>query len=86
MTYVITEPCATCKDASCVAVCPCDAIHSGVVEQQGRRYDQFFINPDECIHCGLCEPECPVNAIYSEDEVPERWKHFAGINVAFFRR
>ena len=84
MAFVITELCATCKDAACVQVCPCDVIHGGVVERDGTRFDQFFINPDECIDCGLCETECPVDAIYASDELPERWTHYAGINAAFY--
>lgn len=84
MAFVITEPCATCKDASCVAVCPVDAIHAGVVERGEKRFDQFFIHPDECICCGLCEPECPADAIYAEDGLPSVWQHYAEINAAFF--
>lgn len=84
MAFVITEPCATCKDASCVAVCPCDVIHSGIVERDGERFDQFFINPDECIDCGMCETECPVDAIFADSELPEQWKRYAGINATFY--
>lgn len=85
MAFVIAEPCATCKDGSCVAACPCDAIHAGLVEHEGRRFDQFFINPDDCIHCGMCEPECPVDAIFADDELPEPWKRYAGINATFYK-
>jgi NAD-dependent dihydropyrimidine dehydrogenase PreA subunit len=63
MTYVITEPCIGTKDQSCVEVCPVDCIYDAG--------DHFMINPEECIDCGACEPECPVEAIYPEDEVPE---------------
>jgi len=45
---------------------------------------QYYINPDECIDCGACEPECPVNAIYAEDEVPNQYQRFVGINAAHF--
>ena len=85
MTYVIAEPCGGCKDTACVAVCPCDCIREGVVAYDGATYDQLFIDPDECIHCGLCEPECPVDSIFAEDELPAQWRHFIGINVTFFR-
>ena len=65
MTYVITEPCIGVKDASCVDVCPVDCIHARVDDAM------FFIDPDECIDCGACEPECPVTAIFAEDAVPD---------------
>ena len=78
MAYVITEPCVGCKDRSCVPVCPCDCIQEG----EG----QFFINPDDCIDCGLCEPECPVDAIFLDDEVPPQWRHFPALNVEFFKK
>lgn len=61
-TYVITDLCASSKRAACVAVCPVDCIYEGV--------SQYYVNPDECIGCGACEPECPVGAIFVEDAVP----------------
>ena len=78
MPYVITEPCVGVKDKSCVAVCPVDCIHGTDAD------DQLFINPVECIDCGLCEPECPVDAIFMEDEVPEKWKSFIHLNADYF--
>lgn len=78
MPYVITEPCIGVKDKSCVAVCPVDCIYEGE--------DQFYINPDECIDCGLCEPECPVNAIYPDTEVPPEWRHYIEKNANFFKQ
>lgn len=86
MTYVITEPCGGCKDRGCVEVCPCDCIEEGTIEQDGNVYNQLFIDPDVCIHCGRCEPECPVDAIFEDDEVPTKWAHFIPINAAFYRR
>lgn len=86
MAFVITEPCIECKDQSCVPVCPCDCIHLGIVERNGQKYDQLFINPDSCIDCGLCEPECPVDAVFQDDEVPAEWSHYTEINAAFFRQ
>ena len=65
MTYVITEPCIGVKDASCVDVCPVDCIHATDDDAM------YFIDPDECIDCGACEPECPVTAIFAEDAVPD---------------
>lgn len=84
MAYVIAEPCIGCKDTSCVAVCPVDCIHEGIVEHEGTTFDQLFINPETCICCGLCEPECPVDAIFMEDEVPDQWRHFVQANTAFY--
>lgn len=85
MPYVITEPCIGVKDRSCVAVCPVDCIHEGTVEKDGVVYDQLFIDPDECIDCGLCEPECPVDAIFMADEVPDEWSDFIPLNAEFYK-
>src|SRR5437764_15496803 len=68
MTYVIVEPCIGTKNASCVDVCPVSCIYESE--------DMYYINPDECIECGACEPECPVNAIFHESAVPDEWKNF----------
>ncbi|HEY7462400.1 MAG TPA: ferredoxin family protein [Gemmatimonadota bacterium] len=76
MTYVIVEACIGIKDASCVDVCPVDCIHPGE--------DQLFIDPDECIECAACEPECPVNAIFAEEDLPEAMKKYTEINAQFF--
>ena len=84
MAYVIAEPCIGCKDKSCVAVCPMDCIQEGIVEHEGQVYDQLFIDPQVCIECGLCEPECPVDAIFMEDEVPDQWRRFVQLNAAFY--
>jgi NAD-dependent dihydropyrimidine dehydrogenase PreA subunit len=78
LTYVITEPCIGVKDASCVAVCPVDCIHTTDDDTM------YFINPDECIDCGACEPECPVSAIFAEDAVPDEWAHFVQVNADYY--
>ena len=78
MPYVIAEPCIGVKDKACVAVCPVDCIHEGD--------EQLFIDPNECIDCGLCEPECPVDAIFMEDELPDQWKSFAEKNADFYKK
>ena len=75
MTYVIAEPCIDEKDKSCIDVCPVDCI----IETER----QLVIDPTECIDCGACEPECPVEAIFPEDALPEKWKAFVPINYAF---
>ena len=76
MTYVITEPCIGTKDQPCVEVCPVDCIYDGG--------DQLLINPEECRDCGACEPECPVEVIYPEDEVPEEMESYITKNAEFF--
>lgn len=75
MTFVVTESCIRCKYTDCVEVCPVDCFYEGP--------NFLVINPDECIDCALCEPECPVNAIFSEDELPEEQKVFQAINAEF---
>jgi len=73
MTFVVTEACIKCKYTDCVDVCPVDCFHEGP--------NFLVIDPDECIDCTLCEPECPVEAIYSEDELPEGQEKFIAINA-----
>jgi NAD-dependent dihydropyrimidine dehydrogenase PreA subunit len=80
MTYVIADACIDVIDQSCVAVCPVDCIH---FDQGTDR--MLFIDPDECIDCGACEPECPVNAIYPEDSLPAEWANFTAINATWFK-
>lgn len=75
MTFVVTENCIRCKYTDCVEVCPVDCFYEGP--------NFLVINPDECIDCALCEPECPVNAIYSEDELPEAQQEFLGLNAKY---
>src|ERR1035437_9581598 len=76
--YVVTEPCIGVKDKSCMTVCPVDCIY--------ETDDQVWINPDECIDCGLCEPECPVNAIFVDSDVPENWREYIEKNASEGRR
>jgi NAD-dependent dihydropyrimidine dehydrogenase PreA subunit len=76
VTYVIAQPSVDVKDRSCVDECPVDCIY------EGDR--MLYIHPDECIDCGACEPVCPVEAIFYEDDVPEKWKQFYDANVHFF--
>ena len=86
MAYVITEPCVDCKDTACVSVCPCDCIHPRKDEADFSQHRQLFINPDDCIHCGICVDECPVKAIYADDDVPEKWRQYVQINADHFRK
>ena len=76
VTYIIAEPCVDVKDKSCIAECPVDCIY------EGSR--MLYIQPDECVDCGACEPVCPVEAIYYEDDVPPQWKDSLKINTEFF--
>jgi ferredoxin len=78
MTYVVTDSCIKCKFTDCVEVCPVDCFHEGA--------NFLAIDPDECIDCTLCVPECPVNAIYAEDDVPEDQKHFVAINAELAKK
>lgn len=73
MAFVITENCIKCKYTDCVDVCPVDCFHEGP--------NFLVIDPDECIDCTLCEPECPAGAIHAEDELPEGQEHFAALNA-----
>jgi ferredoxin len=73
MTHVVTESCIACKYTDCVDVCPVDCFREGP--------NMLVIDPDECIDCAVCIPECPVNAIYAEEDVPDNQKHFIALNV-----
>lgn len=72
MTYIVTEPCINCKYTNCAAVCPVDAFREGP--------NFLTIDPLECIDCDACVPECPVEAIFPDDEVPEKWEHYIELN------
>jgi NAD-dependent dihydropyrimidine dehydrogenase PreA subunit len=76
MVFVITQPCIDTRDQSCVAVCPVDCIYVGE--------RMLYVHPDECIDCGACEAECPVEAIVPEASVPEEMQAFVAINRDMF--
>ena len=90
MTFIITEPCISTCDTACVAVCPVDCIH-GPIDKEGAGAEvegmdsvagmQLYIHPDECIDCGVCEPECPVEAIKSEDDLTDGENVFLELNA-----
>ncbi len=77
MTHVVTESCIKCKYTDCVDVCPVDCFREGP--------NMLVIDPDECIDCAVCIPECPVNAIYAEEDVPEGQRDFTALNVELAR-
>ncbi len=85
MTYVITQPCVGVKDTACVAVCPVECIHPTKDEPEFETEQQLYIDPETCIDCGACEPECPVNAIFEEEYVPEGQKQYTEINAAWYK-
>jgi ferredoxin len=78
MTFVVTENCIRCKYTDCVEVCPVDCFREGP--------NFLVIDPDECIDCALCEPECPANAIVSEDDLPEEQKPFLNLNAELSKK
>jgi ferredoxin len=73
MTFVVTEPCIKCKYTDCVSVCPVACFKEGA--------NMLVIDPDECIDCGVCVDECPVTAIFPEEEVPDKWQEYTEINA-----
>ena len=76
MTYVIALPCVDVKDRACIDECPVDCIY------EGER--SLYIHPDECVDCGACEPVCPVEAIYYEDDLPDSLEPYKADNARFF--
>ena len=78
MAFVVTEPCFGCKYTDCVVVCPADCFYEG--EQM------LFIDPEQCLDCGACESECPVHAIYYEDNVPAEWREYIALNAEMSKK
>jgi ferredoxin len=73
MAMIVTEPCVNCKYTDCVVVCPMECFYGDE--------KQLYIDPDDCIDCEACIPECPVEAIYFEDNVPKQWTHYVQLNA-----
>ena len=73
MPYVVAEPCIKCKYTDCVEVCPVDCFHEGP--------NFLVINPDECIDCGACVPECPTEAIFLDEDLPAKWENYIDLNA-----
>jgi ferredoxin len=85
MAFVIALPCIGVKDTACLTICPVDCIHPTTTEAGFDSADQLFIHPIECIHCGLCVDECPVKAIFPEEDIPSEWREFIEKNARYFR-
>ena len=81
MTWVITSMCRDCVDMSCVEVCPVDCIVEFQGEDKAAWPNQLYIDPDECINCGVCEPECPWEAIFEDEQVPEIFAKDTDLNA-----
>ena len=77
MAHIVADPCVKCKYTDCVAVCPVDCFHEGV--------NLLVIDPEVCIDCGLCPPECPTSAIFAEEDVPANQQHFTALNAELAR-
>jgi ferredoxin len=73
MAYVVCEPCHDCKYTDCVVVCPCECFY-----EDGS---MLYIDPEDCIHCEACVPECPVEAIFPDTSVPAQWAHYIALNA-----
>ena len=94
MAYIIADPCVSTCDTACVEVCPVDCIHGpddkegAGAEAKEQGFDptdkQLYIDPEECIDCGACVEPCPVQAIFPEDELPEKWQFYTEVNANFF--
>jgi NAD-dependent dihydropyrimidine dehydrogenase PreA subunit len=96
MPFIIAEPCQGTCDTSCVEVCPVDCIHGPLPVDEIKQIQlsgdtakleniMLYIDPEVCIDCGACEPECPVEAIFEEDDTPAQWTHFIQKNADFFQ-
>ena len=86
MAHVITNACIKGKDCSCAAVCPVDSIHPTREEAAYKHEKMVYIDPESCIDCGLCVDECPSNAVFPEEDLPDKWKSYAERNAEYFRR
>src|ERR1051326_1280386 len=86
MPHIITEPCIGTKDVSCVAVCPVDCIHPTKNEPDFATATQLYIDPDTCIDCALCVDECPVKAIFQQEDVPGEWSKYVQVNLDYYKK
>ena len=84
MAHIIAEPCIGTRYTSCVAVCPVDCIHPTKDEPEFEQTDMLYIDPDTCIDCGLCIDECPVMAIFPEEDLPSEWQEYIEKNAQHY--
>ena len=85
MTHIIAEPCIGTKDTACVDVCPVDCIHPTSDEAAFEAAEMLYIDPETCIDCGLCVDECPVQAIFQDEDLPEEWSKYTQINIDYYK-
>ena len=84
-SYVIAEPCIGVKDTACVDVCPVDCIHPRKDEAAFVQTSMLYINPEECIDCSACLPACPVHAVFTRNNLPDKWKSYSDINHQYLQ-
>ena len=78
MTFVVTDACIKCKFMDCIEVCPVDCFYEGE--------NMLVIDPEVCIDCGACVSACPVEAIFADSDVPEKWQSFTAVNAEYFKK
>ena len=86
MAHIIAQPCIGTKDTACVAVCPVDCIHPTKDDADFATAEMLYIDPDTCIDCGLCVDECPVKAIFPQEDLPAEWSSFIEKNAEYFKK
>ena len=86
MAYVITKPCIGVKDTACVTACPVDCIHPTKSEADFEKEEMLYIDPGTCIDCNMCLDECPVKAIFRDEDVPAEFAEFIERNAAYYRK
>jgi ferredoxin len=85
MAFVIAQPCIGVKDTACVTICPMDCIHPTKDEAVFASAEQLYIEASNCIDCGLCVDECPVKAIFADQDLPAEWLNFIEKNANYYR-
>ena len=85
MAFVIALPCIGTKDTACVTICPMDCIHPTKDDPRFAAAEMLYIDPNNCIDCGLCVDECPVSAIFHDLDLPSEWNEFTAKNADYFK-